>query len=136
MTVEERIALINDVEQRCAEAFSECLALCYFLSVEGGWYHDPKTGGMLDRNPGEMIALIHSEISEMLEGVRKDIMDDHLPERKSEEVEGADALIRIGDYGGYRALDFVGAFFEKLRYNQRRADHKLENRKQQGGKAF
>lgn len=63
------------------------------------------------------IALIHSELSEMVEGIRKDAMDDKLPHRKQEEVELADTLIRMEDYAGTYGLDLGGAREEKEAYN-------------------
>jgi NTP pyrophosphatase (non-canonical NTP hydrolase) len=103
---------------------------------EAGWYTNVKTGEPLDRNEGEMYALMHSELSEAFEGLRKNKMDDHLPHRLSEEVELADVIIRILDYAGYKDLDLDGALAEKFAYNQTRADHKLENRRKDGGKKF
>lgn len=100
------------------------------------WWVDLATGAKLDRNKGEQIALIHSELSECLEGVRKGLMDDHLPHRTMEEVELADTLIRIFDYAGGHGLDLQGAFEDKMSYNANRADHKLENRSKDGGKKF
>lgn len=100
------------------------------------WWKDPANGDPLNRNKGELLALIHSEVSECLEGVRKNLMDDHLPHRRMEEVELADALIRIFDYAGGFGLDIGGAFAEKMKYNSERADHKPENRVADGGKAF
>jgi len=44
-----------------------------------------------------------------MEGVRKDIPDDKLPHRPMEEVELADALIRIFDYAAAYDLDIQGA---------------------------
>lgn len=110
--------------------------VCYQASVKAGWYNDPETREAIKRNVPEMIALIHSEISEALEGYRKDLQDDHLPHRKSIEVELADALIRIGDLAGYLNLDLGGAILEKMQYNENRADHKIENRAKAGGKKF
>lgn len=66
------------------------------------------------------IALIHSELSEMVEGIRKDAQDDKLPHRKMEEVELADTLIRIEDYAGTYGLDLGGARDEKEAYNSGR----------------
>lgn len=51
--------------------------------------------------------LISTEIAEATEGVRKDLMDDHLPHRKMEEVELADALIRTLDLGGKMNLSVI-----------------------------
>jgi NTP pyrophosphatase (non-canonical NTP hydrolase) len=102
--------------------------LCHGLAVESGWWTDLKTGERKERNKGELICLMHSELSEAMEGVRKNKMDDHLPHRKSEEVELADVLIRIFDYAGAYGLDIGGAMVEKLIYNSTREDHKIENR--------
>ena len=68
----------------------------------------------------QMLALIHSEISEALEADRKDLMDDKLPHRSGLEVELADAIIRIKDFAGGKDLDIYGAIQEKLAYNTTR----------------
>lgn len=56
----------------------------------------------------EKMKLISTEIAEASEGARKDLMDDHLPHRKMEEVELADALIRTLDLGAYLGLSYNG----------------------------
>jgi plasmid maintenance system antidote protein VapI len=100
------------------------------------WWHDIKTGERLNRNFGELIALCHSELSEALEGHRKDLMDDKLPNRKMAEVELADCLIRIFDLAEGFGFDLQGAYTEKMAYNAQRADHKPENRILPGGKKY
>ncbi|HZT03660.1 MAG TPA: hypothetical protein VFA39_15475 [Steroidobacteraceae bacterium] len=100
------------------------------------FYRDIHTGEWLQMNPAEKIALMHSELSEMLEGVRKNLQDDHLPEFKSEEVEAADLFIRLLDYCGWRKLRFAEAVKAKLRYNTTRKDHTNEARREAHGKKF
>lgn len=100
------------------------------------WWVDIETGKPLKRNNGELIALIHSELSEALEADRKNLYDDKLPHRWGVEVELADAVIRIFDMAGGLGLDLGGAIVEKLLYNAERADHKIENRRKENGKKY
>lgn len=100
------------------------------------WWQDMQTGAPLNRNKGELLALVHSEISECLEGERKNLMDDKLPHRKMAEVELADALIRIFDYAGAFGYDLQGAYEEKRAFNANRIDHQHEQRIQPNGKKF
>ena len=114
---------------------------CHGPAVQAGWWTDLATGADLRGNPprrnvGEMLCLIHSEISEAMEGARKGLQDDKLPHRPMLEVELADAVIRIFDMAGGLHLDLPGAIVEKLAYNASRADHKPENRAQPNGKAW
>lgn len=124
----------NDTGIRHAEAINIARDDVHARNVKAGWWHDLDTGEPKDRNAGELIALCHSELSEALEGVRKNRMDDHLPDRKMEEVEMADCVIRILDYCGGRGLDLGGAIDAKLAYNAQRPDHKVENRLKADGK--
>jgi NTP pyrophosphatase (non-canonical NTP hydrolase) len=99
------------------------------------WHYTPE-GERVERNKGEMLMLIVSEIAEAMEGERKDLMDDKLPHRKMVEVELADALIRIFDYAGAFGYDLQGAYEDKMEYNRTRIDHTYEHRAQAGGKKF
>lgn len=100
------------------------------------WWHDLNTGERLNRNKGEMLMLMVSEISEAMEGERKGLMDTHLPHRSMPEVELADVLIRIFDYAGAYGYDLDGAVQEKREYNQTRKDHSKEARLAEGGKKW
>lgn len=100
------------------------------------WWHDIETGEPKERNKGELLMLIVSEIAEAMEAERKDLMDDKLPHRKGAEVELADALIRIFDYAGAFGLDLEGAYHEKTQYNANRLDHKPEHRAANNGKKW
>lgn len=100
------------------------------------WWQNLDTGEPIKRNKGELLCLIHSEISEAMEGERKDLMDDKLPHRKMAEVELVDALIRILDYAAGFGYDVQGAFDEKMAFNAKREDHTHEARKIAGGKQF
>lgn len=113
---------------------TEAVSLCNELSTRSGWWaNDPITD---PRVVATKLALVHSEVSEALEGFRKGLPDSHLPHRQASEVELADAVIRIFDLAGQCGMDLAGAIVEKLAYNQQRADHKLENRAAEGGKKF
>jgi hypothetical protein len=118
------------------DGIRRAILTCHGASRAGGWWTDLATGKPLQRNKGEMLMLMVSEISEAMEGERKNLMDDHLPHRRMAEVELADTLIRIFDYAGGHGYDLAGAMIDKLAYNAQRADHKPENRRQEGGKAF
>jgi NTP pyrophosphatase (non-canonical NTP hydrolase) len=119
---------IINTEQIQSE-INKLVTLCYSRSKAAGWHDNP-------REVGTMLALIHSEVSEALEGFRKDLMDDHLPHRKMAEVELADIVIRVCDLAGKEGFDLGGAIVEKLEYNLQRKDHKRENRAGESGKKF
>lgn len=133
---QDRPAGMNQIELASYLGLNAAQALAHGTASAAGWYRDPKTGALIARNFGEVVALMHSELSEALEAHRKSLMDDKLPHRPGIEVEFADCIIRILDTAAALGLDVAGALIEKNRFNQARADHKLEARRQAGGKAY
>lgn len=121
--------MLNDNAYHLAKDTNELVKLCHGLAKDAGWHKKP-------REIGTMLMLIVSEVAEAMEGDRKNLMDDHLPHRKMLEVELADSVIRICDLAGREGLDLGGAIVEKLKYNQQRKDHKIENRDLEGGKKY
>jgi NTP pyrophosphatase (non-canonical NTP hydrolase) len=119
----------------CAKELTDA---CHKAAALAGWWA-PKNGAPQQQNPltfSSKLCLIHSEISEAMEGDRKSLMDDHLPHRSMREVELADALIRIFDLAGAYNLDVAGALVEKMAYNKNRADHQPAARAAEGGKSY
>ncbi len=90
-----------------------------------GWYEKPEA-----KNDAEMIALMHSELSEALEAMRNgNPSDDKVPEFSGVEAELADVVIRIMDYAQFRKLRVAEAIVAKHQMNQTRAHR-------HGGKRF
>lgn len=125
----------NDVERNAYYGITAAQYLAHKTALDAGWYRDPKTGENIERNFGEVVALMHSELSEALEADRKGLKDDKLPHRDGREVEFADLILRVLDTAAALNLDVAGAIVEKNRYNKHRSDHRLENRAK-GGKKY
>lgn len=72
---------------------------------ELGWWDEP-------RPFSTFVCLFHSELSEAMEGDRKNMMDDHLPQYPMFQVELADFVIRCLDWLGsdnYKTGDYAMA---------------------------
>jgi NTP pyrophosphatase (non-canonical NTP hydrolase) len=122
-------------EVGCVVTLNALRDLCHYRSVIAGWW-DPLGSPQAKNETAVKLALIHSEVSEALEGFRKNLKDTHLTDRPMAEVELADVLIRVFDLAGRHGFDLGGAFVEKLEYNRTRADHQAGARAASDGKKF
>jgi len=98
------------------KAWDELATIVHKDNVTKGFWPDG-----LARNRGEIIALIHSELSEALEAERDgNPPDPKVPTYGAVEVELGDAVIRIMDYAKAFNLDVGSAILAKLEYNRSR----------------
>ena len=107
---------MSDLEKDYAR-LTDLLGECIHAEVRAnGFYDEP------ERNKAECIALMHSELSEALEGLRHgDPPSDKIPEFTSSEEELADCIIRILDYAAWQKLRLGPAIVAKLAMNRTRA---------------
>lgn len=96
--------------------------VAHAASRDKGWWDQ-------ERNQGEMIALMHSELSEALEAIRKPGPSEKIPEFSAIEEELADVVIRIADFAGGFDLRLGEAIIAKMAMNATRPY-------KHGGKAF
>jgi NTP pyrophosphatase (non-canonical NTP hydrolase) len=90
----------------------------FAINVDHGF--EPPDG---EYNVGEKIALMHSELSEALEYLRKDngnFPSDHIPEFSGAEEEFADCIIRIMNTAQRLGLRVAEAILAKQAFNAAR----------------
>lgn len=112
---EERKVLVTSYDEACFISEFNKLSVdihdqCKYM---GFW-----DMGVENRNAGEALMLMVSELSEGFEGLRKGGRpDDHLPEFMNHEVEMADCIIRIMDWCKAHNWRVAEAIVAKHHYN-------------------
>ena len=95
------------------------------MAVLKGWYD-----GTSSRSSAELIALMHTELSEALEAFRAgNKASDKIPQHMQASEEFADCIIRILDAAEHLGLNVGAALVAKLEYNRGRD-------RRHGGKVF
>lgn len=81
------------------------------LAKKKGWWDE-------ERNDGEIVALFHSELSELLEGLlHGNPPSDKIPDFTAAEEELADEILRIMDFGAKRGHRVASAILAKHEFN-------------------
>lgn len=110
-------------EEDFESSFGDVQRCVHQNAIDHGWWEG-------ERNDGELISLIHAELSECLEALREGNPEsEKIPGFCHAVEELADAVIRIMDMDEARGWGLAGAIIAKGKYN-------IGRRMKHGGKLF
>ena len=93
-------------------AFDLQTEVARIYEINEKWWRDIHTNEPIARDDGELFMLMASELAEAMEGERKNLDDDKLPQFKMAGVEMCDFAIRIIDYAPRRGLELRDLYEE------------------------
>lgn len=109
-----------DEKSALRDALAAAEESVFLVNQNNGWFED-------ERTVGDDIALLHSEVSEMLEAYRDGGLDDQTQQTADDDLriakpegfgsEAADVLVRLLDTCRRRGVDLAYEFERKLQYN-------------------
>lgn len=102
--------LTNHEKFKTYDAFDALMREAHDTAMEKGFWESD--------NPGEKIALMHSELSEALDALRKGNPESmKIPGFQHATEELADCIIRILDFAGHFNLNLSEAIIAKMEHN-------------------
>lgn len=114
------------------EGIAALKLISHWYAVRHGEWKDEK----LDhKTMSAKLLRVHSDVSNALEKGLWNTDSTSLPYRRGEEVNLADALIRICDLACARKLELAGTLIERLAYNATRHDRSAAGHAEPGGEA-
>lgn len=104
---------LENISSEFVECMEEMGHIIHTNAFAHGWWEEGT-----DRNFGEQIMLMVTELAEALEAYRNEItFSDHVPTMDAIAEEFADTVIRIMDTCWKYEYDLAGTIIEKMKYN-------------------
>lgn len=121
VSVEDAETIIREESNKGAYHLFSWMQKSAYQTANDKGFHEKDEHTPVDILQAVHIALIHSEVSEMLEASRKgNPPDNHLPELSGLEAEAADVMIRLLDFCETNGIDLGKAVMAKMDYNDSR----------------
>lgn len=114
MTQAKEDRLVDTFKKGFCHTWNLVAGAVHLTAIAKGWWEK-------ERNDGEILMLMVSELSEALEGLRHgNPPSDHIPQFSAVEEELADVVIRVMDFAIQRGHNVPEAILAKMEFNNGR----------------